>query len=243
MSNTCVHAFRRSSPNEPGETQVRFLHAHVPTIDTVTLVRRAAYTYLSLGCSKASLHKMMTFARRQVGKPFSNYGMAMALLMPRKNDGTSWFCAELVSAILQEGNLMSTDSNPSAATPQSLHKMYSKKAAVTANPYMLRKVTNLTFNTVTPNDVAIASAAQSMQRRKDAGADARVGGTTSTHSAPSFAMASSTATTSMGARRRSASPPKASFRVLQSCHAAQASHAMRDAPPLGLSFESLKTSR
>ena len=53
---------------------------------------RAAYTYLSLGCSKAAEARMLSFARQQVGKPFSNLGMARSLLLPRKTDGSSW-CA------------------------------------------------------------------------------------------------------------------------------------------------------
>lgn len=35
---------------------------------------------------------MLSFARQQVGKPFSNMGMARSLLLPRKTDGSSW-CA------------------------------------------------------------------------------------------------------------------------------------------------------
>jgi hypothetical protein len=35
---------------------------------------------------------MLAFARQQIGKPFSNLGMARSLIMPRKSDGTSW-CA------------------------------------------------------------------------------------------------------------------------------------------------------
>ena len=34
---------------------------------------------------------------------------------------------------------MSASSNPGAATPESLHKLYKNQAAVTANPYTLRQ--------------------------------------------------------------------------------------------------------
>lgn len=34
---------------------------------------------------------------------------------------------------------MSHSSNPGAATPQSLHKMYKDKAAMTGNPFLLRQ--------------------------------------------------------------------------------------------------------
>ena len=83
---------------------------------------------------------MLAFARAQVGKPFSNTGMARSLVWPRTTDGSSWFCAELVAAILKVGGLLSMDSNPGAATPHGLYKMYSRQAAATANPYTLRAV-------------------------------------------------------------------------------------------------------
>ena len=51
-------------------------------------------------------------------------------------------CAELVAAVLKRGGLMSPNSNPGAATPQSLHRLYKNQAAATANPYTLRQ-----FNT------------------------------------------------------------------------------------------------
>lgn len=79
-----------------------------------------------------------------------------ACLLPRFR-----FCAELVAAILQQGGLLyaatpkhplpclsqatpprhrSRESNPGAATPHSLYKLYCKKAAATANPYVLRSM-------------------------------------------------------------------------------------------------------
>ena len=78
----------------------------------------AAYTYLSLGCSKIAEEKMLAFARAQVGKPFSNTGMARSLVWPRNTDGSSWFCAELVAAILKVGGLMCANhSNPLTQSP------------------------------------------------------------------------------------------------------------------------------
>ena len=82
--------------------------------------RNPAYTYLSLGCSKAAEQRMLSFARAQVGKPFSNAGMARSVVWPRASDYHSFFCAELVAAILKTGGLMSQDSNAGAATPYSL---------------------------------------------------------------------------------------------------------------------------
>lgn len=55
--------------------------------------KNPAYTYLSLGCSKAAADRMLHFARAQVGKPFSNAGMARAIVWPRITVGDSWFCA------------------------------------------------------------------------------------------------------------------------------------------------------
>ena len=49
------------------------------------------------------------------------------------------YCAELVAACLQAGGLMSADSNPGAATPHSLYKMYKAQGAVMANPCTLRQ--------------------------------------------------------------------------------------------------------
>ncbi len=151
----------------------------------------AAYTYLSLGCSKAAELRMLAYARSQVGKPFSNSGMARSLFWPRTTDARSFFCAELVASILKVGGLMSTDSNPGSATPTSLYKMYSKGGAVAANPYTLRAINSqaggLSFNTI-----------------------GRLPGTAS-EKKPILSVARSAPS---GSARRSDSPPRASFKVL-----------------------------
>ena len=110
---------------------------------------------------------MLHFARAQVGKPFSNAGMARSILWPRTSVGESWFCAGPLPATPQslvailcspvpprarrarrrhssKGGLASSECNPGAATPYGLYKMYSKQAA-TANPYTLRAVSGLSF--------------------------------------------------------------------------------------------------
>ena len=46
-----------------------------------------------------------------------------------------------MAATLQTGGLMSMDSNPGAATPESLYRMYKDIAACSGNPYILRKIT------------------------------------------------------------------------------------------------------
>jgi len=74
-------------------------HAHddalTPLVQELTerTGRNPAYTYLSLGCSKAAEQRMLNFARAQVGKPFSNMGMARSLLYPRATDHRTYYCA------------------------------------------------------------------------------------------------------------------------------------------------------
>lgn len=101
--------------------------------------RNPQYSYLSIGCSKRAENAMLAYAQSVVGRPFSNYGMARSVIYPRTTDGASFFCAELVAAILKAGGLMASSSNPGAATPEGLHRLYKHKAAITANPYTLRQ--------------------------------------------------------------------------------------------------------
>ena len=55
--------------------------------------RNPKYTYLQIGCSKAQEHRMLQFARAQVGKPFSNSAMARSLFWPRVTTRKNYFCA------------------------------------------------------------------------------------------------------------------------------------------------------
>lgn len=55
--------------------------------------RNPSYSYLQIGCSHKQLQRMMHFATNAVGKPFSNWAMARSLFLPRRTDGTSYFCA------------------------------------------------------------------------------------------------------------------------------------------------------
>lgn len=48
-------------------------------------------------------------------------------------------CAELVAACLQVGGLLSPSSKPGAATPSSLYRMYKSSGAAMANPCTLRR--------------------------------------------------------------------------------------------------------
>ena len=49
---------------------------------------------------------MLAFAKNQIGKPFSNMGMARSLIFPRTTTGNTYYCAELVASILKQGGLM-----------------------------------------------------------------------------------------------------------------------------------------
>lgn len=102
--------------------------------------RNPQYSYLSLGCSKRAEMRMLGYARSLVGRPFDNFAMVRSLFYPRTTDGRSYFCAELVADVLRRGGLLSSTSNPGAATPQSLYKLYAGKAATSANPSVLRSL-------------------------------------------------------------------------------------------------------
>ena len=154
---------------------------------------------------------MLAFARAQISKPFSNSGMARSLVWPRQTDGRSWFCAELVAAILQVGGLMHSESNPGAATPYSLYRMYSQQAAATANPYTLRAVQGLTFATVINNGAASHVPLLAEER---GAATAAVESARHTSATLGLAVPRAVPTPVMSGRRRADSPPRASFRLL-----------------------------
>lgn len=102
---------------------------------------------------------MLHFARSKcVGKPFSQYGMARSLVWPRQTDGESYFCAELVCAILKEGGLIDRTTNPGAATPQNLFELYVPIAAAAANPCTLRE---FQFQSVNPSASTASTASAS----------------------------------------------------------------------------------
>ena len=102
--------------------------------------RNPQYSYLSLGCSPQAEKRMLSYATSLVGRPFDGVAMARSMFWPRKTDERSFFCAELVACVLQKGGLLSATSNPGAATPESLFKMYSPHCAMHGNPYTLRNV-------------------------------------------------------------------------------------------------------
>lgn len=58
---------------------------------------------------------------------------------------------------------MSQSSNPGAATPESLHQLYSKRGAVTANPFLLRSAQTAQSLTIDSIRVAPSSTQGSQQ--------------------------------------------------------------------------------
>ena len=101
--------------------------------------------------------------------------------MAADDGGTSYFCAELVACGLKEGGLLEASSNPGAATPEMLYRIYKDQAAATANPYVLRDIgasTALSFDaTVGASAAPIStSSARPQQRKKSAAAAAASAG-------------------------------------------------------------------
>lgn len=121
----------------------RIFNDHIGVELTQRTGRNPSFVYLQVGCSKAQEQRMLAFARQQVGRPFSSSAMIRSVTFcPRRTTGNSYFCAELVSAVLKEGGLLSPDSNPGSATPESLYRLYSRHAATTGNPFTLRCLAN-----------------------------------------------------------------------------------------------------
>lgn len=79
-------------------------------------------------------------------------------------------CTELVASILKVGGLLDTNCNPGSATPEMLHRIYAPRAAVSANPVLLRELGTLSEQlaereTLVPP--AISLAFQPARRRAD----------------------------------------------------------------------------
>ena len=122
----------------------------------------------------------------------------------------------------------SQDSNPGAATPYSLYKLYSKQAAATANPFTLRQVgAGLSFNQVVSGNRGPPG--ESSQPLLGGGPPQLLSlGRAQTP------LPIRPATTGGSARRLSDSPPRASFKVLA------AGQQSACAPGLTLSLSSLR---
>lgn len=98
------------------------------------------FSYMSLWCSDQQRNDMLSFARNQVGKPFSQLGMFRTLLWPRRTHMHNWFCAELTAAALQAGGFIDPGYNPGSATPESLHRALGQVCATGANPFVLNNI-------------------------------------------------------------------------------------------------------
>jgi len=132
------------TPGGDGQTMAHVARVFNDSVG-VELVERTGRNpqnvFIQLGCSKMAEQKMLHYVRTQcVGKPFSNYAMVRSLVWPRETDNTSFFCAELVAAVLKVGGLLDANCNPGAATPEMLHRIYANRGAVSANPCLLREI-------------------------------------------------------------------------------------------------------
>ena len=74
-----------------------------------------SFSYLSIQCTHRAAERMLQFARDQIGKPFSMWGMVRSVVLPRRTHGRNYYCAELVAAVLKEGGLIEASYNPGAA--------------------------------------------------------------------------------------------------------------------------------
>lgn len=132
-----------SSTNNQITNVCRIFNDHIGAELTQRTGRNPSFVYLQVGCSKSQETRMLQFARQQVGRPFSTAAMVRSVTScPRRTTGNSYFCAELVASVLKEGGLLSPDSNPGSATPESLYRLYSRHAATTGNPFTLRCLAN-----------------------------------------------------------------------------------------------------
>lgn len=98
------------------------------------------FSYMTLACAPRAERMMLEFSKKQVGKPFSMLGMARSIMWPRNSTGTSWYCAELVAAVMKVGGLIDADFNPGSATPENLYQMFRHKCATAANPVVLHRL-------------------------------------------------------------------------------------------------------
>ena len=189
------------------------------------------YQYVQIGCSQKAIAAMLQFARCQVGKPFSSMGMLRSMVYPRTTVGDSWYCAELVAACLQRGGLMSADSNPGAATPHSLYKLYKRQGAIMANPCTLRQQFGTMPSRPLALTAAVAACAATPPQPTSAVVSAPVTRPLPIHAMPARAPPAS--------RRRSDSLPRMEFKTLQ----ARGSGAIRNPNTISLSLSSLNMER
>lgn len=136
-----------------------------------------------------------------------------------------------------QGGLMDQNSNPGSATPETLHRIYKDRAAVTANPFVLRDV-QASHGITLASTVGASSSSSASSTLKDAELQRLLSTTCAPslsaplHPAPTRAPAaplgvgtvagasagpkhvSMTQTTRRLGERRGDSPPKGRFRVI-----------------------------
>lgn len=120
--------------------------------------RSPSFQYVQLGCSRDTERRMLAFAMRQQGKPFSRTAMARSIVWPRTTDLKSFFCAELVAAVLQEGQFLPRSYNPGAATPESLYREFISQGTTTGNPCTLRSFSSAGSSTPRSGAAMVAPA-------------------------------------------------------------------------------------
>ena len=99
---------------------------------------------------------------------------------------------------------MHSESNPGAATPYSLYKLYSKQAAATANPYTLRQVDGgLNFSSIVSAQRADEAQQQPLLNSQQTQLQSLLAARLNAPTAGGGSM-----------RRRDDSPPRAAFKVL-----------------------------
>lgn len=94
---------------------------------------------------------------------------------------------------------MSASSNPGAATPESLHKLYKNQAAATANPYTLRQFASSLPTQACPAGASVGASGTRFGGLLEARPQPRAQPVYRSKSTP---------------RRRGDSPPRASFRCV-----------------------------
>lgn len=133
-------------------------------------------------------------------------------------------CAELVASILKVGGLLDGNCNPGAATPEMLHRIYAPRAAVAANPVLLRELNggsggattgagpaNGFIGNVTPGErMAEREALLPAYMRQGAAAPYATGAPMARPGAMALPVALS-APVFQPARRRASSPPRGHF--------------------------------
>ena len=98
---------------------------------------KSCWEFIALSVTRRQYNIMHSFCKEQAIKkvPFNTMGFYRCITpFPRKTDGDSWFCSELITTCLQAAHLLIAEI-PSASTPSSLyHALLSIGAFKTSAP-------------------------------------------------------------------------------------------------------------